>query len=83
MHSEQECREPLPQISLLVHIHTDMRVYEAKLSCQVQMFVGLYSSIHSVEAKLYPVFKGLLFKNTYVTICITVLRHNKGWFSGQ
>lgn len=55
------------QISLLVHICTDMRVYEAKLVCQVQMFVGLYSSVHSVEAKLHAMFKGLLlllFKNT-------------------
>lgn len=41
MYSEQECRESLPQISLLVHIYTDMRVYEGKLACQVQMFVGL------------------------------------------
>lgn len=67
MYSEQACRESLPQISLLIRICTDMRVYEAKLVCQVQMLVGLYSSVHSVEAKLYAVFNGLLlllFKNT-------------------
>lgn len=67
MYSEQECGESLPQISLLVHIQTDMRVYEAKLACQLQMFVGLYSSVCSIKAKLYSVFKGLLFllfKNT-------------------
>lgn len=59
MYSEQECRELLPQVNLLVHIHTDMRVYEAKLACQVQMFVGLHSSVCSVEVKLHSVFKGL------------------------
>lgn len=85
MYSEQECRESLPQISLLVHIHTDMRVYEAKLTCQFQMFVGLYSGLCSVDAKLYSMFKGLvlllfMFKNTEVTTSITVIKTQQRMF---
>lgn len=61
MYSEQECRESLPQVSLLVHIHTDVSIYEAKLSCWVQICVGLYFGVCSVMAKLYSVLRDLLF----------------------
>lgn len=58
--AENHCHKSSRE-SLLVHIHIDMSICEAKPFCWVQIRVGLYFSVCSVMAKLYSVLRDLLF----------------------